>query len=251
MRHLLLQSSSAADVNGNQEGYMKKAYFLPVVLAAALAGGCQGKNRDQAAVSPAGSGAVGTSGETADVSGADRDFVRDASIANLAEIDLGRMALDRAADANVKKFAQMMVDDHTKANRELQTVASRHHIEIPSQVDDKHRDKAEDLSKKQGADFDRAFADAMVDGHQDVVDKLESRIDKKNASDWKAKNYDPATGKKLEAKGEAMTILPEKSDNPVTMSINEWAATTYPVAYAHLQAAKDLQKGVQRRSTNP
>lgn len=230
---------------------MKKAYFLPVVLAAALAGGCQGKDRDRAAAPPAGSGAVGTSGETADVKGTDRDFVRDASIANMAEIDLGRMALDRAGDADVKKFARMMVDDHTKANNDLQSVASRHHIDIPAQVDDKHREKSQDLSKKQGPDFDRAFADAMVDGHQDVVDKLESRVDKSNVSDWKAKNYDPATGKKLEGKGEAMTILPEKSDNPVTVSINEWAAKTYPVAYAHLQAAKDLQKGVKRRSTNP
>jgi hypothetical protein len=37
----------------------------------------------------------------------------------------------------------------------------------------------------------------------------------------------------------------------MTLALNQWAAETYPVAFAHLQAAKDLQKGVERRRTNP
>ena len=91
----------------------------------------------------------------------------------------------------------------------------------------------------------------MVEGHQAVVDKLESRVDKDTLAAWKAKNIDPATGKLMEAKSEAITIVAEKDDNPVTFSLNEWAATTYPRSFAHLEAAKDLQKGVKRRSTNP
>jgi Domain of unknown function (DUF4142) len=118
-------------------------------------------------------------------------------------------------------------------------------------VDDDHRDKAEDLGKKSGADFDRAYADAMVDGHQAFVDKIESRVDKDTLSKWKADNVSPATGKKVKAKGEVVAIIPEKDDNPITFSLNEWAAATYPVAYAHLQAAKDLQKGMKRRMTTP
>jgi putative membrane protein len=144
-----------------------------------------------------------------------------------------------------------MVTDHTKAGDELKQVAGRNHIEVPATVDDDHRDKAESLGKKRGMDFDRDYADAMVDGHQAFVDKLESRIDKDTVSRWKADNYDPATGKKIKAKGEAVVIAPEKDDNPITASLNEWAATTYPVAYAHLQAAKDLQKGLKRRTTTP
>jgi putative membrane protein len=229
---------------------MKTAYFLPVVLAAALAGGCKGQDRDQAAV-PAGSAPVGTSGEAAaDVPRGDKDFVNDVAIANMAEIDVARMALDHGASADVKKFAQMMIDDHTKAGDTLKQVASTHRIAVPAQADDDHRDKAEELAKKNGVDFDRAYADAMVDGHQAFVDKLESRIDKDTVAKWKADNYDPATGKKSKAKGEAIAVVPEKDNNPITLSINEWAAATYPVAYAHLQAAKDLQKGVKRRATH-
>ena len=231
---------------------MKRTCFLSLMLVAVLAAGCNKSNqdRDRAAATPAGSGAVGTSG-AADISSADKDFVKDVAIANMAEMDAARMAQQKGADANVKKFAQMMLDDHGKAGDQLKSLASRHHVEIPAQVDDKHRDQAEELGKKQGADFDRAYADAMVDGHQDFVDKLESRIDKEKLADWKSRHADPTTGKKVAAKGEAMTVMPEKSDNPVTASINQWAADTYPVAFAHLQAAKDLQKGAKRRTTTP
>jgi len=228
---------------------MKRTYFLTLVLAAALAGGCRG--RDNEGPPPAGSAPVGTAGEAADVKGADKDFVHDAAITGMAEIEIGRIALDHSRDVNVKKFAQMMIDDHTKAGEDLKTVATRHRIELPAQVDDDHRDKAEALGKKTGTEFDQDYADAMVDGHQAFVDKLESRVDKDTLAEWKSKNVDSATGKKMEGKAEAISIVPEKSDNPVTLSLNEWAAATYPTAFAHLQAAKDLQKGVKRRTTTP
>ena len=228
---------------------MKRTYFLTLVLAAALAGGCRGSEPDRA-TPPAGSAPVGTSGE-ADIKGADKDFVNGAAMANMAEVELGRLALERSTDANVKKFAQMMVDDHSKGLERLTAVATRHSIAMPTQVDEEHRDKATELGKKQGMEFDRAYADMMVDGHEAVVDKLGSRVDKDTLAAWKAKSIDPATGHPIEAKGEAVTIVPEKGDNPVTFSLNEWAATTYPTSFAHLQAAKDMQKGVQRRTTTP
>ena len=49
---------------------------------------------------------------------------------------------------------------------------------------------------------------------------------------------------------EAVAILPEKSDNPVTMGINEWAAKAYPVVSAHLDEAKKIQDTLKKRSTN-
>ena len=231
---------------------MKRTVFLSLALAAILAGGCRGKGADQqASAPPAGSGAVGTSGEAGDVKGADKDFVRDVAIANTAEVDMARMALQRGADANVKKFAQMMVDDHGKAGTRLQAVATQHHLEVPAQTDDDHKEAARKLGEKRGMNFDRDYADAMVDGHQDLVNKLESRIDKDTLEKWKTTHVDPASGKKTEAKAEAVSVTAEKSDNPVTMGLNQFAAETYPVAFAHLQAAKDLQKGLKRRTTNP
>jgi len=182
------------------------------------------------------------------VPSADRDFVREIASANMAEMQMGKLALDHASDANVKAFAQMMVRDHTQAGEKLTAVASQHNLAIDT-AGDAAKNPAEAFAEKRGADFDREYAEAMVDAHQNLTDKLESRIDKVTLTKWKESNTNPSTGEK--AKGEAMTVVAEKSDNPVTLALNQWAAETYPVAFAHLQAAKDLQKGLGRRGTNP
>jgi len=221
-----------------------------MAIAAALAVACSSKPQENASTgTPAGSdaGAVGTSGK---VPAGDRDLARDAATVDMAEIDLATLAKDKASDPDTKKFAQMMIDDHTAADTKLKEVATQQGIELPAQIDDKHADLKEKLSGKQGLEFDKAYADAMVDGHKDFVDKLESRIDKKTLSDWKAYQDNQATGKREETKTEAVAVAPENSDNAATMALNQWAAQTYPVAYAHLQAAKDLQAGLKKRSTN-
>jgi putative membrane protein len=227
---------------------MRRMGVMALALAATIAVGCN-RSENRAADSPA----VGTAGRAdSSVSMGDRDLVRDVAHMNMAEVELSRNALQRASDVNVKKFAQMMVDDHTKAGDSLKTIAAQHNIELPLQLDDKHRDLGEKLSTKQGLEFDKEYADAMVDGHQDFVNKLESRIDRDTLSKWKAE-YERRTGdakERAEAEVKAVAVTAEKSDNPVTQALNQWAADTYPVAFAHLQAAKDMRDGVRKRSTN-
>ena len=121
---------------------------------------------------------------------------------------------------------------------------------MPAQVDDKHRDKQDKLAKKQGLDFDKAYCDEMVDAHQNLVDKLESRIDKANLAEYKAQVKDRVAGTTVEEKGQAIAIIPEKSDNPVTMSVNQWAADTYPIAAAHLEAARTMRDALKNRTTH-
>jgi len=225
---------------------MKRICFMSMLLTATLTVACARdgeKNRtaDQPAARTGGA-AVGTAGDAGrDVSNADRDFVREITAANMAEIQGAKLALERASDSNVKKFAQMMVTDHTQAGEKLKAVASQHNLVAGNAEAEKN--PVEAFANKTGADFEREYADKMVDAHQDMVDKLESRIDKENLTKWKESNSNPATGQK--ARGEAMTIVAEKSDNPATQALNQWAAETYPVAFAHLQAARDLQKGLE------
>jgi putative membrane protein len=228
---------------------MKRTWLVWLALTATVAFGCN-RSDSSATTSGGDSGAVGTSGASDKVSGRDKDFVRDAAIVNMAEIELGRLAAERGANPEVKKFGQMMIDDHTKAGDQLKSVASQHSIEVPSQLDDKHNKLRDKLSKLQGADFDREYMDAMVDGHQDVADKLESRVDKAKLQEWKTQMGDRAAGRRVEERGQTIAILPEKSDNPVTMSINQWAADTYPTVIAHLDAAKALDTAVKQRTTH-
>jgi predicted outer membrane protein len=150
----------------------------------------------------------------------------------------------------VKKLGQLMIDDHTEALGALRKVASQHDLEVPAQVDDKRRDQPDKLAKKQGLDFDKAYCDEMVDSHQDLIDKLESRIDKANLAEYKAQMKDRVAGTTVEEKRQAIAIIPEKSDNPVTMSVNQWAADTYPIAAAHLAAARTLKDDLKRRTTH-
>ena len=220
---------------------MKRGCFLSVALVAAMAAGGCGRDDRSAAVKPAGNPApVGTSGtpKEDDVRRGDSNFMKDVVFANRAELNMARMAAERGSTPSVKKFAQMMITDHTKAVLALETLAKQHQLEFPVDEDKDHQEQGQKLAARQGLDFDRDYADMMVDGHQAMVDKLESRIDKDTLAAWKTRHVDPASGKKTEAKGEALTVTPEKTDNPVTSGLDQWAAETYPVAFAHLQAAR-------------
>src|SRR5215831_18161450 len=215
---------------------MKRMWMASLAIAAALAmAGC---NKDHAR----GSDTVGTTGhgESA-VSNSDRDFVQDVSQMNADEIDLSQLATERASSPDVKKFAQMVVDDHTAAGAKLSGVATQNGIETKSGLDDSHQKLHDKLAGKQGADFDKAYMDAMVDDHGKLVDKLESRIDKTTIERGHATVTNPSTDEKAKIDTKGQSVVPEKSDNEVTQRVNQWAADTYPAAYAHLQSAKALK----------
>jgi putative membrane protein len=226
---------------------MKRIGFLSFALVATLSAGCsseKGKNLGTARSSePA---TVGTAGAAEIASQDAKDFIHHVAIANTAEIDLGKLAADRGTAGEVKKFAQMMIDDHTASGDKLKALASDLKINAPGELDDKHIDQRDKLAKQSGADFDREYASAMVDGHKDLIDQLEPRIDKKTLEQWKVQ----MNGKTTAAAG-AVPILPDHSDNPTTMRINQFAAGIYPTVHAHLEAAKALESSVKKRYTTP
>jgi len=225
-----------------------KRIGLLLVLATTLSIACNNRNAATTTTATTETGAAATGGVADTVKSADKDFVHDVAIANLAEVQLGRLAVEHSKNAQVKKFAQMMIDDHTKAGDSLSSVASRYNIAVPSQIDDKHRDLSDKLSTLQGAEFDREYMSAMVDGHDDVLDKVGSRVDQSKLADWKTRMAESLKLKK-ETPAEAEVVVPEKSDDPVTMSVNQWAADAYPVVYKHLESAKSLNDSLKRGRT--
>jgi putative membrane protein len=202
---------------------------------------------------PAGQpGAVGTGGAGADVK-SDDDFVRDVSLKNMAEIELSRMALEKASSPALKAYAQTIVEDHGAAGDKLKSAVSGESIEWPSQLDDKHKKAAGELRKEQGADFDRDFVKAMIESHQDLAAKLESRLDVQSLSDWKTAAAGRAESNKLPEPKTAMTdvqVRPAKSEREITMRINQWAADMYPVAQKHLDTARTLENATKKPSIN-
>jgi putative membrane protein len=101
----------------------------------------------------------------------DRTFVTDAAIGGMAEVEMGKLAVQKASSESVKSFGQKMVDDHSKANDELKTVAMKQKIDLPTSLDSKHQATVDRLSKLSGAAFDRAYVREMVKDHdQDVME---------------------------------------------------------------------------------
>ena len=214
---------------------MKRMGILPLVCAAALVVGCNtnktADNRDEPA-------AVGTAGEAdrTAVHDSEKDFVGKQLADGTAEVELGRMAAQKATNPEVKRFAQMMVDDHTKAGAELQQIASKYNISATQPSDDKHNDVMDRLSKLRGPQFDKEYMKAMVDGHENAVDALESRVD--STASLKDKVTDPSKADKQ--------VVPEKSDNVVAASVNDWAANALPVVRHHLDEAKAINDKLDR-----
>jgi putative membrane protein len=99
----------------------------------------------------------------------DQDFVTKAAQGGLTEVELGRIAEEHASAADVKQFGQHMVDDHGKANAELAAIASKAGATVPAEKSAAQQKTVDDLQKKQGAEFDAAYANAMVKDHVEDI----------------------------------------------------------------------------------
>jgi len=232
---------------------MKGTGLLALACVAALSIGCGNKDRSDVRANNTdnNTSAVGTAGNTANTpTSGDKDFVNDMAMGGLGEIELGKLAAQRGLSADVKRFGQMMVDDHTKAGDALKQTASRFDIAWPTAVTDKQRDLQEKLSKLQGAYFDKEYMKAMVDDHSDDVDKLESRVDKHTLAEWKTKVEGVGSDVRGTERGVVTGVTPEHSDNPATMAINEWAAMTLPTVQMHYDAAKMIKDKVDNAKRN-
>jgi len=111
---------------------------------------------------PGGAAATATASE----SSPDTRFIDHAARGNEAEIELGKLAEQKAQSPGVKSLAQRLVTDHSKANRELAQLAQKEGVPVPSGADKEQKDLRAQLEKLNGAAFDRAFVDAEVKDHQ-------------------------------------------------------------------------------------
>ena len=136
------------------------------------------------------------------------NFWAKAAQGGMAEVELGKLALQKSTNADVKKFAQMMVTDHTKANDELKSLAAKKNVTLPTDLGS-HKSTLDDLNGKTGADFDKAYVEAMVDDHETDVALFEDNTD----------NSDP--------------------------DIKAFATKTLPTLKSHLETIKGIQSKVK------
>ena len=118
-----------------------------------------------------------TAGPTANaIPKQDRDFIEDAAMGSLVEIQTAQVALRQAMTDDVKKLAQRLLDDHTKMNEKVRQVAQQKGITLPTDLDQKHRDHLTDLTKIPGVRFDREYVTDMVKDHEGDIKAFEKEV---------------------------------------------------------------------------
>lgn len=114
------------------------------------------------------------------------DFMTEAAQGGMAEVELSRMAQTKAQNADVKKFAQKMVQDHTNANNELKGVATKKTVTLPTDVGAMHKAAMDKLKGMSGADFDKEYVAEMVKDHEKDVADFQKQADGATDADVKA-----------------------------------------------------------------
>jgi len=106
-----------------------------------------------------------------------QSFVNKAAVGGMFEVQSSQLALKMSKDPDVKKFADMMITDHGKANAELEAIAKQENLKVPAKLDKKHQALLDELNKA-GANFDAPYIKAQLDGHQETVKMFEQYADK-------------------------------------------------------------------------
>ena len=98
--------------------------------------------------------------------------MKKAAISNLFEIQSSQLALQKSQNEQVKKFAQMMVDDHTKAGEQLKSTLSTAKIDpgtFPTTLDAKHQKIEDKLNSASPAKFDKDYIKAQFEAHIETI----------------------------------------------------------------------------------
>jgi putative membrane protein len=145
------------------------------------------------------------------MSASDKEFFPAAASAGMLEIETSKLALQNSQNPDVKAFAQKMVDDHTKASEELQTLAASKNVTLPTAMSKHHQMMYDHLKdEKPGKDFDSAYQNTQVVAHK-----------------------------------EAVTLFGKASSDSKDAEVKAWATKTLPILEHHGAMAKDLDQKVK------
>lgn len=144
----------------------------------------------------------------------DQKFVKDAASGGMAEVQFGQLAAQKASNAQVKQFGQRMIDDHTKADNQLKSIASKDNITLPSEMSARDKTTYDSLSKLSGTAFDRAYMRDMVKDHQTDVNEFQ-----------------------------------KEANNGSNPDLKSFAGTTLPTLQEHLRLARETNDSLGARSS--
>jgi putative membrane protein len=170
---------------------MKKLTLITLTaVAACLMQACSGhrdsKEKADSANAAKADSAKKDSTALAAVDKDDAKFAVAAANGGMAEVELGQLAQQKAANSKVKDFGAMMVTDHSKANDEMKALAKSKGITLPVAIDSEAQKIKDDLSAKSSADFDMAYVSNMIDDHKKDIKEFEDASQNCKDADLKA-----------------------------------------------------------------
>jgi putative membrane protein len=145
---------------------------------------------------------------------ADAHFVKAVAQGGMAEIQLGKLAADRGSNGVVKAFGERMVTQHGAAADQLKAAAQQAHMVLPTAVSSKDQQIYDRLARLNGSDFDRAYADDMVQDHEKDLNEFQN-----------------------------------EANNGKNSGIRAFAEQTTPMIQQHLNQAREMQKAVSQTSS--
>jgi len=153
---------------------------IPLVVALACASGWATAQNLNGATPAA------TTSTAKKLSFGDRHFIENAAKDGIYEVQAGQLAQQKATDPAVKQFAGRIVQDHSKANDELNQLAQAKGVELPAKDTLMDRYEMHKLNKLSGTDFDREFAKSSVKDHKKDIKDFEKAAAKVKDPDVKA-----------------------------------------------------------------
>jgi putative membrane protein len=122
----------------------------------------------------------------APLSQADTDFMNQAALGGLAEVQMGQLAAQKATKPDIRQFAQQMVDQHTQVNQQLTQLAQSKNVTPPTTLDPAMQQNMTRLQRERGVAFDRDYVRQQIAGHQAQLALFQREASEGSDADVKA-----------------------------------------------------------------
>jgi len=208
-----------------------------------------------------------TTGQATGTVVADSGYIREAASLNLAEVRLGTLAEQRSSNTAVKQFAKQMVSTHGSAEQQWTSLAAQNGLPSSVPLNSSQQQSLDQLSKLSGPDFDRAYMNAMVAGHEQAAGTFQRIGTYAQSAEVKrlAANSVPVTEQHLSMARQVASQVgatPAVATNPpvsgvgprrpndVSQANREDGRYATELAYGHIMEIR-LARMAQERAKNP
>lgn len=143
-------------------------------------------------------------------------FATSAAISDMYEVEAGKLAQTKASSPDVKAYAKMLVDAHTKTTAELKPLAAAANVTLPAALDERRKGLIDNLNAASAADFDKTYLAQQSAAHE-----------------------------------EALTLFKSYGDSGDDAGLKAFAVKTQPALQEHLDKAKALETAANSTATAP